>query len=63
MLSDYIEIPVQISVDKNGDIYQRLARLAELEDSDIERELSFAVIYGINHHIRQNLDLIEHAIK
>lgn len=63
MLSDYIEIPVRIPVDKNGDIYQRLARLAEQEDSDIERELSFAVTLGINHHIRQNLDLVEHVIK
>ena len=56
---DYIEIPVNIPLKVGGDLYQRLAKIAETDDSTIATELSFAVLYGLNQHIRRNLELLE----
>lgn len=57
----YIDILVNVPIEENGEIHKRLLRLAEQDDSTLEAELAFAVNYGINHHIRQNLDLLENA--
>lgn len=46
---------VEIPVDLNGDIHRRLQALAERSGSSFEAELVWAVIHGINHHIRDNL--------
>ena len=50
---------VEIPVEEDGDIHQRLKALAERSGNSVDQELTWAVVLGINHHIRRNLRTTE----
>ena len=56
---EFVYVPVEIQLEKDGEIYNRLLRMAEAEGSTLEKELSFFVRLGINNHLKGNLDLLE----
>lgn len=62
MANNYVEIPVKIQLDKDGDIYKRIVQLGKTTNCTTEDMLQFLVDVGINHHLRCNITKMEYEL-